>query len=215
MDPRTEATRAALIEAGEALFGHHGFHAVSMKEIGAAIGSRNKVVVAYHFGTKDDLIDAIYAERLPRIEARRAHLLAELRKHGREDDLAGLLDALWRPLAEITNGANVHSYALFLGEMLRDSFERTRAIIHSVSPATRHLVDRINPQLPRQDQPLRDLRWQLASRLILDAIRFLDEGAAVDADEATFNAIFEDGVAMAMAALTAPVRHPSLPVTTR
>ena len=56
-DPRREATARALIEAAESLFGQAGVDGVSTRQIGAAIGSANTNVVAYHFGAKDALIE--------------------------------------------------------------------------------------------------------------------------------------------------------------
>lgn len=200
-DPRTEATRKALIEAGELLFGHFGFETVTMRQIGTAIGSKNKVVVAYHFGSKIELIDAIYRERLPLVEARRAELLADLRAHGLEGDLRQLMVAMWQPLAEITNSENIHSFALFLGKMVREDIRRTQALVRDISPTTRELVDRINLHLPPPG-PVRDLRWQLSSRLVLDAIRILDE----DAFECSlaFPQVLDEAIAMAVAALVTP-----------
>lgn len=207
-DPRTEATRKALLEAGELLFGHFGFEVVTMKQIGAAIGSKNKVVVAYHFGSKSDLMEAIYRERLPFVEARRAQLLAGLRETGLEGDLRRLMIAMWQPLTEITNSDNIHSFALFLGKMVREDISRTQLLVRDISPTTRDLVDLINEHVPAFG-PARDLRWQLASRLVLDAIRILDDNTTVCSFP--FAQVFDEAITMAVAALSAPSPTGSTP----
>ena len=56
IDPRREATRVALIEAAESLIAEAGVEGTSTRQIGAAIGSHNTNVVAYHFGSKEALL---------------------------------------------------------------------------------------------------------------------------------------------------------------
>ena len=84
-DPRGEATRIALIEAAESLFADSGVEGVSTRQIGAAIGSSNTNVVAYHFGGKEALIREVYRHRLPQIDRRRGELLKEAERAGVAD----------------------------------------------------------------------------------------------------------------------------------
>lgn len=49
-----EGTRAALIEAGIALFGTQGFAATSVRQLATQAGA-NIAAIAYHFGSKDGL----------------------------------------------------------------------------------------------------------------------------------------------------------------
>lgn len=67
--------REELVLAAERLIGERGI-SVSMREVASAAGQRNNSAVAYHFGSKDDLVAAIVARRLEKIEAERAVLLA-------------------------------------------------------------------------------------------------------------------------------------------
>ena len=73
-DSRREVTTLAIIEAAESLFAQQGVDAVSLRQIGSAIGARNTAVVLYHFGDKEALIEAILGHRLPSFERRRAEL---------------------------------------------------------------------------------------------------------------------------------------------
>ena len=206
-DPRTESTRAALIEAAETLFGELGFEAVTTKQIGSAIGSANKTVVAYHFGSKIDLVNAIYHERFPAIEQRRGELLAEVDGGSQSEDLEALLKVLWQPLVELTNSRGVHGHARFLARMLQDDdLELSRRMVQHISPMTRGLVYRISAHLPVGPGPFYNLRWQLATRLILDAIVFMDLNAQWLSGPAEHAQIFDDALAMAKAAMTAPRR---------
>ena len=54
VDPRTEKTRGALVQAAIALFGEKGFEATTMRELAAKAGT-NLAAINYHFGSRDDL----------------------------------------------------------------------------------------------------------------------------------------------------------------
>src|SRR5262245_52289342 len=56
-DPRHDATRNALLDTAEAMFAESGISAVSLRQIGIAIGSANANVVGYYFGDKEALIE--------------------------------------------------------------------------------------------------------------------------------------------------------------
>ena len=64
------SAKEQIILAAERLFAERGPD-VSMREISAAAGSRNHTAVQYHFGSKEQLIRAIFEYRNPRLEDRR------------------------------------------------------------------------------------------------------------------------------------------------
>ena len=202
-DTRSEQTRAALIEAAETLFARDGFDRVSTRQIGAAIGSGNNTVVAYHFGSKDALIEAIYRYRIPQIEARRAELRRAAQARGSEGSLREMFHALWQPLFEAVNEQGQHVYAMFLQAMMRDGMLRSPRLVIGDIGETMALVDLITEQLPFARGPRWDLRWQLATNLVLDAIRFIDAQHPGDRDGR--EAQFREAIDMAIAALLAPV----------
>jgi AcrR family transcriptional regulator len=79
------STKEQLVLAAERLIAEHGVDGVSMLQIGAAAGSANKSVVQYHFGSKDQLVQAIFEYRLPVVMRRRALLIAERGAPGLRD----------------------------------------------------------------------------------------------------------------------------------
>jgi AcrR family transcriptional regulator len=198
-DPRRETTRTALLEKAEALIADFGVEGVSTRQIGAAIGSANNNVVAYHFGSKEELITAIYHHRLPAIEARRAELLAKLDAQGRGADLRGLMHALWRPLYEQRGQDGKHSYAAFLAGLARSGWAWTRYSLDQDYRVVNALVERIRPLVP----PSTQVRFR--ERLIATAAMISNSLAAMDqhASKADAEARFEDLVTMATAALRA------------
>ena len=94
-------TATRLVETAERLFAERGVHGVSLREIGAEAGQRNTGAVRYHFGTKAQLLDAVFEHRMVSINAHRLALLEELDRCGRGDELRGLAEAFLYPLAEM------------------------------------------------------------------------------------------------------------------
>lgn len=197
-DPRRDATRAALIEKAEELIAEFGVEGVSPRQIGAAIGSSNNNVVAYHFGSKEELVTAIYHHRLPAIEARRAELLAALDAQGLGQDLAGLLDALWRPVYEQRGEDGKHSYAAFLASIARSGWYWTRYSLGQDYRVVNGIVERIGRLIPANAQPGFPKRMTITAAMITNSLAAMDQ-MAEGAEEA--GATFRDLLAMTAAAL--------------
>jgi AcrR family transcriptional regulator len=113
------ATRDLLIRTAERLFAERGIGAVSLREIGQAAGQRNNAVTQYHFGSRQDLIDAIYVYRAATINRRRHELLAELERNGRGRDLEEILWVTLRPHAESISDPD-DNFLGFLARVLTD-----------------------------------------------------------------------------------------------
>ena len=61
--PKNTATQSRILDAAEALFMEHGFEATSLRQITSVAGV-NLAAVNYHFGSKDDLFEAVLTRRL-------------------------------------------------------------------------------------------------------------------------------------------------------
>lgn len=199
-DPRGEATRTALIEAAESLFALAGVESVSTRQIGAAIGSSNTNVVAYHFGSKDALIREVYRHRLPAIDQRRGELLAQAEMAGRSGDVRELVRLFYLPLFEQTDDKGRHSYARFLSGLERSGMIATRMEVNAEFPETQALFGRLRACLPPAAQSLFASRMRLVTALVTSALHQID----LDSDAGSAASHFEDAVSMAAAALVAP-----------
>ncbi|WP_317928617.1 TetR/AcrR family transcriptional regulator [Halioxenophilus sp. WMMB6] len=198
-DPRTESTRLAIIECAERLFAEKGVVGVSLRQIGSEIGSSNNSVVAYHFGTKEGLLAAIFHHRLPAIEARRAELLAAMVD---DQNLRELLAVLWQPLYEQRDADGRHSYASFLAAITRSPLGIERLALNSDYPVTTQLGERIRALLPDQLKPRFPERLQLIAILITGTLQSIDQiTTTTDAQQ-----LFDDALSMAAVALIAPTR---------
>jgi AcrR family transcriptional regulator len=199
-DPRGEATRTALIEAAESLFAQGGVESVSTRQIGAAIGSSNTNVVAYHFGSKDALIREVYRYRLPQIDRRRGELLAQAEQAGRADNVHELVRVFYLPLFEQTDGEGRHSYARFISGLERSGMIATRLEVSAEFPDTEAMFLRLRDCLLPDLQGLFAARLRLVTGLVTGALYQIVSEAAGDDDAA---ARFEDALSMAAAALVA------------
>src|SRR5690606_18562327 len=72
-----------LMVAAEKLFGRHGIEAVSLREIAATANHANSSAVQYHFGSKENLVQAVFEMRMPKLEAARAQHLTNARSMGK------------------------------------------------------------------------------------------------------------------------------------
>ena len=68
------ATKDRILDAAEGLFMEHGFEATSLRSITAA-ASVNLAAVNYHFGSKEELFQAVLTRRLDPMNLRRLALL--------------------------------------------------------------------------------------------------------------------------------------------
>ena len=74
---RPPVTKDKILDAAEALFMEHGFEATSLRSITAAAGV-NLAAVNYHFGTKEELFQAVLTRRLDPMNQKRVDLLTRL-----------------------------------------------------------------------------------------------------------------------------------------
>ena len=96
----TRDSRDRLLRAAERLFAERGIDGVSLREINQASGQKNVSGLQYHFGTKTNLLAAVFGYRGPGIDVRRKGLLDEMKRTGRTSDLRQILTAMVVPFAE-------------------------------------------------------------------------------------------------------------------
>ncbi|WP_460772140.1 TetR/AcrR family transcriptional regulator [Microbacterium sp. GXF7504] len=78
MGKQSDRVREALMDAAEELFARHGIDAVSNRGIAEQAGSANHSAVAYHFGGRPELLQALVTRYAEPLTARRRQLLDEL-----------------------------------------------------------------------------------------------------------------------------------------
>jgi AcrR family transcriptional regulator len=159
----SSTTRSRILDVAETLFMEHGFEATSLRTITAA-ASVNLAAANYHFGSKEELFQAVLTRRLDPMNQRRVALLAELEAAAAPHPVAceRILSALFIPALELARdpargGSN---FLRLLGRAYADPAPFIRRFL-SEQYATmierfKEAFARALPQLPR-----RELSWRL------------------------------------------------------
>ena len=166
---RVTATREAILTAAERLFAEHGVFAVSNRRISEAAGQGNNAAVGYHFGTKLDLVRAIFRKHNDEIEHRRAELLTEIGDSGEVRDWVA---CLVRPMAEyLAASGNPTWYARFSAQVMTDPVLR-EAIAEEVrsSPGLVRVIEGLDRCLPDLPADVRAERGDMVRQLMLHVI---------------------------------------------
>lgn len=174
-DPRTLNTRARLIECTEALVAEHGINGVSIRQIAKASQSANSSVVAYHFGSKEALLQAVILYRLPAIELRRSQLLADKQRQPNAIQVSDLIEVLYRPFFEQRCPLGRRSYAAFVDELSRANLIDIRTSLDAGYPLTGQILTEIRSRMIACSAEQFGRHMYLASALIFAAIRRIDQ----------------------------------------
>jgi AcrR family transcriptional regulator len=82
IDTTSQDTKSRILDVAEQLFMEHGFEATSLRQLTSSAGV-NLAAVNYHFGTKEELFQAVLTRRLDPMNQERIELLGKLeRDHG-------------------------------------------------------------------------------------------------------------------------------------
>lgn len=154
------ATALQLLLAAERLFAEHGLAGVSLRQISIEAGSSNNSAIRYHFGSKDDLLRAIFAYRLSDLMRRRALLRA--RAH--PDDLRAQVEAHILPLIEFAESPD-SSYVSFIEQLQRSGQADVFLQQTDAMRSQEEFTSGMQLLLPHIPEPARTLRIQQAQDL--------------------------------------------------
>ncbi len=119
------STKQRLLRTAERLFALHGIDAVSMRSICAGADQRNNTALQYHFGDKQNLVEAILADRMGSINERRRAMLEPIQSDGCQGDLHRLVAALVTPFTDqLCDEAGGRYYVRFVAQL----FSRGNAV---------------------------------------------------------------------------------------
>jgi AcrR family transcriptional regulator len=157
------ATKGRILDAAEALFMEHGFEATSLRAITAA-GDVNLAAVNYHFGTKEELFQAVLTRRLDPMNQDRVALLARLESDAAPDPLSceKILMALFVPALTLARDPERggKNFLRLLGRAYADPAPFIRQFLSEQYAAMiarfKDAFGRALPNLPRKE-----LSWRL------------------------------------------------------
>ena len=168
--------------------------------VAATAGARNTSAAAYHFGSCDRLLDALFETRMEPINARRLAILAGA---GGADsmDLPALVRALVEPLVEsLDERAGSTHYGRFLAVYLRspDAESRFTALDRPVLAGLHQVTAGMFRHLGALPHAVRNHRVELAARMVVDAVadfeRDRDAGRADLASTALLASMVTDSI---------------------
>jgi AcrR family transcriptional regulator len=149
------ATALQLLLAAERLFAEHGLAGISLRQIAIEAGSSNNSAIRYHFGSKDDLLRAIFAYRLSDLMQRRALL----RARANPDDLRAQLEAHILPLLELAESPD-SSYVSFIEQLQRAGAVDVFMHQSNAMKSQEEFASGMQRLLPHIPEPARSMRIQ-------------------------------------------------------
>lgn len=134
------STPDRILLAAEELFSQRGVDGVSLREITSAAGV-NSASAHYHFGSKHDVLKALFTRRAEPIAARRVQLLGQLKRdqQGRPQ-LEDVLKAFLWPALEGLDTAAGTSFSLLRARMAFETEEVRRDVLARVFDASSQLA---------------------------------------------------------------------------
>ena len=150
-------TRERLLQAAETLFAERGFEATTLRELTSLAGG-NLAAIHYHFGSKEALLESIFAARAAPIADRRLALLAACpRDASGALRLEDIVEAFARPGWELGE-ANPP----FMRLRARIGIERREVmqamLTRAFDASSRQFIDELARALP--DLPQAELFWR-------------------------------------------------------
>jgi AcrR family transcriptional regulator len=153
-------TRQRLLDAAEALFAEHGFAETSLRTI-TARARANLAAVHYHFGSKDELLRAVFARRLKALNEERLAQLTALETGDGPVTLERVLAAFIEPLLRLHRaGVQGEQFTRLLGRAQIEASDALRDFLRDqygpVLERFQRTLARLLPELPPGE-----IRWRL------------------------------------------------------
>jgi AcrR family transcriptional regulator len=157
------ATKERILDTAEALFVEHGFEATSLRSITTA-AAVNLAAVNYHFGSKEELFEAVLTRRLDPMNQTRVALLDQLEADAGEQPLKceEILTALLAPALALSRdpARGGKNFLRLLGRAYADPAPFIRRFLSAqyaqMIARFKAAFGRSLPQLPRKE-----LSWRL------------------------------------------------------
>lgn len=208
-------TKARILDVAEELFAEHGIAATSLRQI-MTVAELNPASVHYHFGGKDQLVEALVARRLDPVNEERQKLLDAIEARSPEGPLPveDVLEALFAPALRLA-GQPERGGARFMRLMGRFYNETTASALEMLEDKLRPIVERFAKALHRSLPAIdpQTFAWRLHYAIgamahtmaCREMIRWISEEAAEDDVDRALHEL----VQFARAGLLAPNTQPT------
>lgn len=162
-DSRTSVTKEKILDAAEALFMEHGFEATGLRQITAGAGV-NLAAVHYHFGSKEELLQAVLTRRLDPMNQERVALLDQLESGARGQPLTceAIIGAMFIPALKLARdkARGGKNFLRLIGRAYADPAPFIRQFLsHQYAPMIARFKAAFARTLPHL--PPKELSWRL------------------------------------------------------
>ncbi len=156
-------TQQRILDAAERLFAEHGFGATSLRHI-TTRAQVNLAAVNYHFGSKDALVEAVFARRLIPMNRERLRRLDEVTAaHApHEPPLNQLIEAFVAPALDLSRDAS-QGGARFIKLLGRSYTEPSAQLQAQIRGMYSEVIERFRPAFAQvlPDLSHDELYWRL------------------------------------------------------
>ncbi len=154
------SVRERILEVAERMFAEHGMSGVGLRAI-TTEANVNLASIAYHFGSKDGLLEELFAQRAAPIAQERLRLLAECKAASAKPKLEDILDAFLRPA--LTLGVQPQfggpAFVKLRARLATEPAATTRKILSKAfDHSSRKFIDAIAEVLPQLQRA--DVEWR-------------------------------------------------------
>lgn len=211
METPAPDTRQRLVDAALRAFADHGVHTASLLEITRQAGQRNRGAVHYHFGSREGMIAAVLEQHADDIGRREIELI-EAARNRPDDDLASVVEALVRPVTEVSEmGWRGRCYIVIVGELVQQDITPLGPEVQAAMARTGGyelfalMRDRLQPMA--MDVPLENERLALVTSFVMRAVADRARSGELPPsgrEELPAERFVQNLVSMATAMLTAP-----------
>lgn len=131
MGQHSDRAREALLNSAEELFALYGLDAVSNRKIADHAGNANHSAVSYHFGGRDELLQALVNRYVEPAAQRRAEMVAEI---GDSPSLHDLIACSIMPWLEVVFQSDTTNYTSRFIVQLRSVPSAIKLVLQSFRP---------------------------------------------------------------------------------
>lgn len=157
---RSVVTRERILDAAELLFAAKGFHAVSVRDITGA-ASVDVALVNYHFGSKQQLFEAVFMRRAEVLNVERLRKLEMVldRAYPKAPSVENIIDAFTHPLLDRSNRGSAGWKAWFaiIAQVNNSKDLGSLIMTRFFDPVVQSFIRALQLAMPNCDK--RDLYW--------------------------------------------------------
>jgi AcrR family transcriptional regulator len=209
--PDASATKAKLLDSAARAFARDGVFNASLIDITRQAGQRNRAALRYHFGSRDGILCAVIDRHAPFLARREGELL-DVARHA--SGLEPVVEALVRPAAELADSDwRGRCCLLIIAELTGEDRAQFSQDLQEVLARTggNEVFALLVERTASLTDVLRTERFSLMVMFILRAIadraRLLERRTRHGRPQLDYEPFVCNLVAMAAAAMSAPVRR--------